>query len=151
MTRPSLDEQGCERIHEAALRLLGDVGCVVLDPEALDLLKAHGAVVDGQCVRFGEGLVAQALATVPAGYTVAGRRPELDLRVALDAPPVLASASGPPFVLDGGRAASGHLRGPPHGHRSCASLAQHLGAGLQRGAYGRARRPAHASGARTRM
>ena len=108
MTRPSLDEQGCERIHEAALRLLGDVGCVVLDPEALDLLKAHGAVVDGECVRFGEELVAQALATVPAGYTVAGRRPELDLRVALDAPPVLASASGPPFVLDGGRAASGH-------------------------------------------
>jgi trimethylamine--corrinoid protein Co-methyltransferase len=43
-----------------------------------------------------------ALQTVPAGYTVAGRRPELDLRVALDAPPVFASASGPPFVLDGG-------------------------------------------------
>ena len=103
MTRPSLDEQGCERIHDAALRLLDGVGCVVLDPEARELLKVHGAVVDGECVRFGEGLVAQALATVPAGYTVAGRRAELDLRVALDAPPVLASASGPPFVLDGGR------------------------------------------------
>ncbi len=109
MTRPSLDERGCGRIHEGALRLLGDVGCVVLDPEALDLLKAHGAVVDGECVRFGEELVAQALATVPSGYTVAGRRPELDLRVALDAPPVLASASGPPFVLDGGEQRSGTL------------------------------------------
>ena len=102
MTRPSLDEQGCERIHDAALHLLGDVGCVVLDRESLELLKAHGAVVEAECVRFGEELVAQALATVPAGYTVAGRRPDLDLRVALDAPPVLASASGPPFVLDGG-------------------------------------------------
>jgi len=101
VTRPSLDEQGCERIHDAALRLLDDVGCVVLDPEALELLKAHGAVVEGECVRFSEELVARALATVPDGYTVAGRRPELDLRVALDAPPVLASASGPPFVLDG--------------------------------------------------
>jgi trimethylamine--corrinoid protein Co-methyltransferase len=109
VTRPSLDERGCERIHEAALRLLGDVGCVVLDPEALDLLKAHGAVADGECVRFGEELVAQALATVPSGYTVAGRRPELDLRVALDAPPVLASASGPPFVLDGGDQRPGTL------------------------------------------
>ena len=109
MTRPSLDEQGCERIHAAALRLLGDVGCVVLDPEALELLKAHAAVVEGQCVRFGDELVAQALATVPAGYTVAGRRPELDLRVALDAPPVLASASGPPFVLDGGEQRPGRL------------------------------------------
>ena len=109
MTRPSLDEQGCERIHDAALRLLGDVGCVVLDPEALELLKAHGAVVEGECVRFGEELVAKALATVPAGYTVAGRRPDLDLRVALDAPPVLASASGPPFVLDGGEQRPGTL------------------------------------------
>jgi len=109
VTRPSLDEQGCQRIHDAALRLLGDVGCVVLDPEALGLLKTHGAVVDGECVRFGDELVAQALATVPAGYTVAGRRAELDLRVALDAPPVLASASGSPFVLDGGRQRPGTL------------------------------------------
>ena len=109
MTRPSLDEQGCERIHDAALRLLDGVGCVVLDPETLALLEAHGAVVEGECVRFGEELVAQALATAPAGYTVAGRRPELDLRVALDAPPVLASASGPPFVLDGGVQRPGRL------------------------------------------
>lgn len=109
MTRPSLDEQGCERIHDAALRLLGDIGCVVLDAEARALLEAHGAIIDGECVRFGEALVAQALATAPAGYTVAGRRPELDLRVALDAPPVLASASGPPFVLDGGEQRPGAL------------------------------------------
>jgi trimethylamine--corrinoid protein Co-methyltransferase len=109
VTRPSLDEQGCERIHDAALRLLRDVGCVVQDSEALALLKAHGAVVDGECARFGQELVAKAVATAPAGYTVAGRRAELDLRVALDAPPVLASASGPPFVLDGGAQRPGTL------------------------------------------
>ena len=101
MTRTSLDEQGCGQIHTAALRLLGDVGCAILDPEALALLAARGAVVDGERARFGEGLVAEALATVPAGYTVAGRRPELDVRVGRDAPPVLGSASGPAFVLDG--------------------------------------------------
>jgi trimethylamine--corrinoid protein Co-methyltransferase len=109
VTRPSLDVQGCERIHDAALRLLGDVGCAVLDPEALELLKVHGAVVEGECARLGEELVAKALATAPAGFTVSGRRPELDLRVALDAPPVLASASGPPFVLDGGEQRRGRL------------------------------------------
>jgi trimethylamine---corrinoid protein Co-methyltransferase len=102
VTGPSLDERGCARIHDAALRLLDGVGCVVRDPEALALLKVHGAVVEGECVRFGRALIDRALASVPAGYTVAGRRPDLDLRVALDAPPVLASASGPPFVLDGG-------------------------------------------------
>jgi len=109
VTGSALDEQGCQQIHNASLRLLSEIGCTVLDPEALALLKQGGAAVEGECVRFGEELVAQALATVPSGYTVAGRRPGLDLRVALDAPPLLASASGPPFVLDGGEQRSGTL------------------------------------------
>ena len=94
-----LDEPGCRSIHEAALKLLDEVGCAVLDLEARELLRASGARVDGERVRFGETLVEQARGSAPAGFTVAGRRPELDLRIALDAPPVLASASGPPFVL----------------------------------------------------
>jgi trimethylamine---corrinoid protein Co-methyltransferase len=105
----ALDEQGCRQIHEAALKLLGEVGCAVLDEEARELLKAHGARVDGHVVRFDEALVEQARATAPSGFTVAGRRPDLDLRVALDAPPVLASASGPPFVLVDGEYRPGTL------------------------------------------
>jgi trimethylamine--corrinoid protein Co-methyltransferase len=100
--QPVLDDQGCRAIHEAALRLLEGVGCDILDPEALTLLKANGARVDGVRVRFGEALVERARATVPVRYTVAGRAPELDLRVGLDEPVVLASASGPPFVLADG-------------------------------------------------
>lgn len=84
MTGPALDEQGCQQIHDASLRLLREVGCTVLDPEALALLKNGGAAVEGECVSFGEELVGKALQTVPQGYTVAGRRAELDLRVALD-------------------------------------------------------------------
>ncbi len=99
---PALDTQSCTRIHEAALRLLREVGCDVLDEEARALLAAHGAAVDGARVTFGEDLVERARSTVPAGFTVAGRRPELDLRIAPDAPAVLASASGPPFVYAGG-------------------------------------------------
>ena len=105
----ALDESTCRQIHEAALRLLREVGCDVLDGEALALLAAHGASVDGARARVGEELVEQARTTVPAGFTVAGRRPELDLRVALDAPPVLASASGPPFVLRGDEYVPGAL------------------------------------------
>ena len=97
----ALDEQACQHVHDAALRLLSEVGCDVLDPEARTLLAAHGAAVDGPRVRLDGRLVDEALATAPAGYTVAGRRPELDLRLALDAPPVLASAGAAPFVLSG--------------------------------------------------
>jgi trimethylamine--corrinoid protein Co-methyltransferase len=101
-TQAVLDEQGCRQIHEAALRLLSKVGCAVLDPEARDLLASCGATIDGERVRFGDALVERARASAPGSYTVAGRRPELDLHVGLGAPAVLASASGPPFVLDGG-------------------------------------------------
>ena len=45
--RAVLDDEGCRKIHEAALRLLEEVGCAVLDPEALALLTANGARVDG--------------------------------------------------------------------------------------------------------
>jgi trimethylamine--corrinoid protein Co-methyltransferase len=108
-TRAALDERGCRQIHEAALRLLGEVGCAVLDHETLTLLKANGASVDGERVRFGEDLVERARATAPARYTVAGRRPELDLHVGLGEPAVLASASGPPFVLSSGEYRPGTL------------------------------------------
>jgi len=96
-----IDQQDVQRVHDAAVRLLADVGCDILDAEARALLAAHGAAVDGARARFGEDLVREALSTAPPGYTVAGRRPGRDLRVGLDAPPVLASASGPPFVLHG--------------------------------------------------
>ena len=104
-----LDERGCRKIHEAALRLLEEVGCAILDPEALALLGANGARVDGERARFGEALVDRARSTAPARYTVAGRRPELDLHVGLGEPAVLASASGPPFVLSGGAYRTGTL------------------------------------------
>lgn len=125
-----LDDQGCRQIHEAALKLLDEVGCAVLDPEARELLRASGARVDGERVRFGEALVEQARGSAPAGFTVAGRRPELDLRVALDAPPVLASASGPPFVLVDGDYRPGTL----DDLRTAIALA-HLSANVQVVAY----------------
>lgn len=105
----TLDEAGRQRIHEAGLWLLDHVGCSILDPEAVALLASHGARVDGNRVRIGADLVEKACASAPSGYTVAGRRPELDSRVALNAPPVLASASGPPFVLDGDEQRHGTL------------------------------------------
>ena len=94
-----IEQAGLERIHAAGLRLLDEVGVVVLDPDALALLAARGAAVEGQRVRLDERLVAAALATAPPGYTVAGRRAERDLRVG-GGESVLAGASGPAFIID---------------------------------------------------
>jgi trimethylamine---corrinoid protein Co-methyltransferase len=101
--------EGLESIHRGALRLLAEIGCVVLEPEALALLSANGAAVDGQRVRLDEALVERALATVPAAFTVAGRRPEHDHTVGAGAEPVLCSASGPAFVLERGERRHGTL------------------------------------------
>ncbi len=97
----ALAETDLRRVHEAALWLLERVGCAVRDAEARALLAAHGAALDGDRVRLGEALVDRALGTAPREYTVAGRRPELDLCVGPGAPPVLGAASGPALVLDG--------------------------------------------------
>jgi trimethylamine--corrinoid protein Co-methyltransferase len=99
---PALEAPDLRRVHDAALWLLGHVGVEVLDGEALALLAAHGASVEGRRARISEALVMAAAASAPAEYTVTGRRPELDLRVGGDAPAVLGSAAGPTFVLDGG-------------------------------------------------
>jgi trimethylamine:corrinoid methyltransferase-like protein len=56
--RACLDEQACRSIHEATLRLLEEVGCAVLDPEALALLKENGIQVEGERARSGEDVVA---------------------------------------------------------------------------------------------
>jgi len=60
-----IDQQDVQRVHDAAVRLLADVGCDILDAEALALLAAHGAAVDGARARFGEELVREALSTAP--------------------------------------------------------------------------------------
>ncbi len=51
----------------------------------------------------------RALATAPAGFTVAGRRPGTTSRVGAGAEPVLCSASGPAFVLERGERRHGTL------------------------------------------
>jgi trimethylamine--corrinoid protein Co-methyltransferase len=54
-------------LHDAALRVLEELGLKTLHPEARALLKAAGALVDDEAetVRLGREIVAEALATAP--------------------------------------------------------------------------------------
>jgi len=47
-----IDHEDLHRVHEAALRLLGSVGCDIFDADALALLASRGAVVDGSRARL---------------------------------------------------------------------------------------------------
>jgi trimethylamine--corrinoid protein Co-methyltransferase len=63
----------CEEIYLAALEVLDRVGVNVFEPEALELLAAGGARVNGERVQIPDWLVRQALSTAP-GRIAIGRR-----------------------------------------------------------------------------
>ena len=57
-----LDDEQCERLHDATLRVLERTGLIVEEPEGLDLLRRAGANVDGDLVHIPADLVHWALA-----------------------------------------------------------------------------------------
>ena len=106
-------ETDIRAIHDAALGVLARTGVLVREPDAVRLLASHGLHTDGARVFFDEGAVQAALAAAPSSFTLAGRRPELDLRFgdAGDgkARTVFATASGAAFALDGNDVRPGRL------------------------------------------
>jgi len=76
-----LSAEDVQRIHEASLDVLADVGVMFHSQRALDVLEAHGAAVDRETTvaRIPAATVAAALETLPATFTLGGRTPDLDL------------------------------------------------------------------------
>ena len=72
-----------ERIHEASLEVLAETGVMFHSQRALDVLEAHGASVDRETTvaRIPAATVAEALKTLPGGFTLGGRTPEFDLPI----------------------------------------------------------------------
>lgn len=70
-----------ESIHRASLRVLAEIGMDFTLPEARDLLKAAGAKVDGERVRFDPAMVEELMASAPAEFTFHGRNPENNIRL----------------------------------------------------------------------
>jgi trimethylamine---corrinoid protein Co-methyltransferase len=65
-----------ERLHEATLRLLSEVGVVFHGEEALDVLRLHGVPVDGHTAHFPPRVVRWAIETSPAEVTLHARDPQ---------------------------------------------------------------------------
>ncbi|MCB2099805.1 MAG: trimethylamine methyltransferase family protein [Rhodobacterales bacterium] len=76
---PIVSEDALEAIHQASLTILEDLGIEFLGPRALDCLKAGGADVSGQMVRFDRALVDRHLKTVPETFTLHARNPDNNL------------------------------------------------------------------------
>ncbi len=83
LDRPTepLDDEGVARVHEAAMRILEEIGIEFLNPEALDIFRAAGCIVEGENVRMGRDLVMEMVAKAPREFTLTPRNLERTITV----------------------------------------------------------------------
>ena len=94
-----LDEAGLERIHEASLQILEQIGIDFRDAEALELWKNAGAEIERWRVRIPRELLMDLVAKAPAEFTVHARNPERSTVIGGDRV-AFAPTYGSPFVYD---------------------------------------------------
>ncbi len=125
--RPPLEiltPEQVERIHQASLRILEEIGVVMMDGEALSLWAAAGARVDhaAQTVRLERGLVLDLAAKAPSTFTWRARNPLKNLPIGGDAI-VLAPQGGVVYVTDLER---GRRPGTLADYHACLKLIQRV-------------------------
>nr|CAA6805406.1 MAG: Trimethylamine methyltransferase family protein [uncultured Thiotrichaceae bacterium] len=97
------DEQ-VELIHDAAMRILEDIGIDVLLPEAREIMLKAGATAKGERVYFERELLMQLISTVPEQFTLHARNPAHNFQVGKNFVNFGTVASAPNTnSLDGGR------------------------------------------------
>lgn len=95
----TLSDTGKEKLHAACMEVLGSMGVVFEDDEALDIFKANDFKVEGKKVFFREAQVMKALETTPSEFTIRARDPKKSVRVGGDHF-VLSPGWGAPFMID---------------------------------------------------
>lgn len=93
-------EAEINKIHDAVLEVLRDVGVAFREPEAVEVFKNHGFKTEGETVFFQEKQVVKALATAPSRFVVDARNPEKDVAIG-GKDFVLLPGWGSPFIIDG--------------------------------------------------
>ncbi len=96
-----LTPEQVERIHQASLEILENVGVLVRNPAARARLARHGCAVDEetQIVTFPAPVVEHFRAAYPATFTFHGRDPRFD-RTIPDHSPLIMTGSSAPNIID---------------------------------------------------
>ena len=78
-----LPEEAVERIHQASLTILEEIGVDLLSAEMREIARASGADVrhGEERVRFGRDVIAHHLSSAPREFTIFGRGPGRDLAI----------------------------------------------------------------------
>lgn len=92
-----LTPQDKDRLHGAAMSVLGRTGIVFHNQRALEIFKQHGIRVEGGRVHPTEDQVMKAAASAPPWFTIEARNPERNISVGRGDSPI-GSGYGAPFV-----------------------------------------------------
>ena len=90
-----------QKIHEASLHILENVGLLVRNDKAKAIFKKHGCDLDTETetVRFPHGIVEELRRSIPPTFTFHARDPKFD-RTLPDDRPVIVTGSSAPNMLD---------------------------------------------------
>lgn len=94
-----LKPAGVQRVHDASMRILRELGIDFYDDEARAILKQHGADVRGETVFFDEELILKYVRMAPSQFTQLARNPQNNVTIGGNQI-VFAPVYGPPFVQD---------------------------------------------------
>jgi len=96
-----LTQEQVERVHEASLEILEEVGLLVRHGPARDLFRAHGCDVNSETnrVKFPRAIVEKYRKVYPPKFTFGGRDPKYDKTIPDDSP-VIVTGSSAPDILD---------------------------------------------------
>lgn len=95
-----LSDENLSRIEAAADRILAETGILFRDdPDALDLWRKAGALVQGDLVKFPKDMLREILRHAPASFTQVARNPAHSVQIGGKSV-VFAPAYGSPFVMD---------------------------------------------------
>ncbi len=96
-----LKDDEVQRIHEASLEILSEVGLIVRNEKARQRFAHHGCNLDGETgtVKLPAEVVTEFMAMTPDKFTFHGRDGELDKTLPGDGP-VIATASSAPNIID---------------------------------------------------
>lgn len=94
-----LTQEQVERIHDASLEILAEVGLKVRFEPARELFKEHGCSVEDERVKFPRSVVEKYRKMVPSSFTFHARDPKFDKTIPQDSP-VIVTASSAPDIID---------------------------------------------------
>ncbi|WP_420857467.1 trimethylamine methyltransferase family protein [Marivivens marinus] len=94
-----MDGAQVEKIDDASMSILENVGVQFRDPIAIDDWKRAGAKVEGERVYLDRGLVRELIATIPSEFTYHARDPQKNLRLG-GRHSVFVPMTGAPYLRD---------------------------------------------------